>query len=106
MKKNLLEFLYGVSQQEGEVDDILDSDFAKILEQAAAEEDEQMTADKTPLVAALKSVGITAGELHEDPSGFCFITADREEYVAALNALGDPETMHKLATKEIGRAHV
>lgn len=99
MKKNLMEYLFGVSQQESEIESILDEDFAALLEQADAEEGEQMAASKTPLVDALKSVGITAGELHEDPAGFCFITSDREEYVSAINALTDPETMHKLAVK-------
>ena len=41
----------------------------------------------------------TAGELHEDPAGFCFYTSDREEYISAINALTDPDTMHKLAVK-------
>ena len=99
MKKNLMEYLFGVSQQESEIESILDEDFAALLEQADAEEGEQMAASKTPLVDALKSVGITAGELHEDPAGFCFYTSDREEYISAINALTDPDTMHKLAVK-------
>lgn len=99
MKKNLLEFLYGVSQQESEIDDVLDNDFAALLEKADAEEAEQMKAEKSPLSAALKSLGITGEALHEDPYGFALITDDRETYLNACSKLADPESMHTLAKK-------
>jgi hypothetical protein len=99
MKKNLLEFLYGVSQQESEIDDVLDQDFAALLEKADAEEAEAMKAEKTPLSAALKAIGITGEALHEDPDGFCLITDDRETYFEACRKLSEPDNMHTLAVK-------
>lgn len=99
MKKNLLEFLYGVSQQESAIDDVLDNDFAALLEQADAEEAEMLKADKSPLSAALKAIGLSGEALHEDPYGFALITDDRETYLNACAKLSDPESMHTLATK-------
>jgi hypothetical protein len=99
MKSNLLEFLYGVSQQEESIDDVLDDDFAKLLEQADAAEVESMAPDKTPLNTALKAIGINGSGLQEDPEGFVLVTDDRDQYVAAVNLLSDPDAMHTLATK-------
>jgi hypothetical protein len=99
MKKNLLEFLYGVSQQESQIDDVLDQDFAALLERADAEEAEAMKAEKTPLSAALKAIGITGEALHDDPDGFSLITDDRATYLEACAKLADAESMHTLATK-------
>lgn len=99
MKKNLLEFLYGVSQQESEVDTVLDEDFAKLLEKADAEEAEAMQAEKAPLSAALKAIGISGEALHEDPDGFCLYTDDKETYVDACRKLSEPDNMHTLAVK-------
>lgn len=99
MKSNLLEFLYGVSQVEEAIDDVLDDDFAKLLEQADAAEAESMAAEKAPLSAALKDIGINGSGLQEDPEGFVLITDDREQYVAAVNLLSDPDAMHTLAKK-------
>jgi len=99
MKNNLLEFLYGVSQQEAEVENILDESFAELLERADAEEAEAMQAEKTPLSAALKAIGISGEALHEDPDGFCLITDDRETYNEACRKLSEPDNMHTLAVK-------
>jgi hypothetical protein len=99
MKKDLLEFLYGVSQQESQIDDVLDNDFAALLEKADAEEAEAMQAEKTPLSAALKAIGISGEALHEDPDGFCLITDDRETYFEACRKLSEPDNMHTLAVK-------
>jgi hypothetical protein len=99
MKKNLLEFLYGVSQQEAEVDTVLDEEFAALLEQADKEEAEAMKAEKSPLSAALKSIGITGEALHDDPEGFALITDDRATYLEACAKLADPDAMHTLAVK-------
>jgi hypothetical protein len=99
MKNNLLEFLYGVSQQEAEVENILDESFAALLERADAEEAEAMAAEKAPLSAALKAIGITGEALHEDPDGFCLITDDRETYNEACRKLSEPDNMHTLAVK-------
>lgn len=99
MKKNLLEFLYGVSQQESQIDDVLDQDFAALLEKADAEEAEVMKAEKAPLSAALKSIGVTGEALHEDPEGFALITDDRATYLEACAKLASAEAMHALAVK-------
>jgi hypothetical protein len=99
MKNGLLEFLYGASQRREEVDDIIDSDLARLIEEAAEEEGQEMAANKTSLVDALKGVGITPGEIREESGYQCFETDDREEYFAACRVLNDPDTMHKLAEK-------
>ena len=99
MKKNLLEFLYGVSQQEAEADAVLDEDFARLLERADAEEAKAMKAEKSPLSTALKAIGISGEALHEDPDGFCLITADKDTYTEACAKLSEPDNMHTLAVK-------
>lgn len=99
MKTNLLEFLYGVSQQEAEIDDVLSDDFSKLLEQADSEEAESLKAEKAPLSAALKSLGISSEALHEEPAGYALITDDRETYLNACAKLADAEAMHALAKK-------
>lgn len=99
MKKDLIEFLYGVSQEESELESLLTEDFAKMLEEADAEEAKSMKAEKSPLVAALKSLGINGSGLVEDPEGFVMTTDDRAEYAAAVDRLFDPEHMHALAKK-------
>jgi hypothetical protein len=98
MKTNLLEFLYGVSQQQSEID-LLEQDFAELLEKADEAEAESLAIDKAPLTAALKSIGINGSGLQEDPEGFVLITDDREQYVAAVTLLSDPDAMHALAKK-------
>jgi hypothetical protein len=98
MKTNLLEFLYGVSQQQSEID-LLAEDFAELLEKADEAEAESLATDKAPLSAALKSIGINGSGLQEDPEGFVLITDDREQYVQAVALLNDPEAMHTLAKK-------
>jgi hypothetical protein len=98
MKTNLLEFLYGVSQQQSEID-LLDEDFAELLEKADEAEAESLAIDKAPLTSALKSIGINGSGLLEDPEGFVLVTDDREQYVAATALLSDPEAMHTLAKK-------
>jgi hypothetical protein len=99
MKNNLLEFLYGVSQQESEIEDVLDQSFAALFEKADAEEAEAMKAEKSPLSAALKAIGITGEALHEDPDGFCLVTDDKETYIEACRKLSEPDNMHTLAVK-------
>jgi hypothetical protein len=99
MKNGLLEFLYGASQRREEVDEIIDSDFVRIFEEAAEKEGQELAANKSSLVDALKGVGITPGEIKEESGYQCFETDDQNEYLGACRVLNDPDTMHKLAEK-------
>jgi hypothetical protein len=78
MKNGLLEFLYGASQRREEVDEIIDSDFVRIFEEAAEKEGQELAANKSSLVDALKGVGITPGEIKEESGYQCFETDDQE----------------------------
>jgi hypothetical protein len=99
MKNNWLEFLYGASQVDEAIEDVLTDDFAALLEQADSAEAESLAADKTTLSAALKAIGINSSGLQEDPEGFALITDDRDQYIAAINILSDPDSMHELCKR-------
>lgn len=96
MRKNLLEFLFGTAAvRESQT---LGEDVVRLFEEAADEETEQMVADKKPLAAALKSIGIDHAVV-VGPQGaelFCDDEADYREYCAKLR---DPDGMAKLAEK-------
>jgi hypothetical protein len=96
--KDLLKFLYGVSQEESLADD-LNEEFVELFEKADREEEGALTAEKSPLSAALKAIGVESTNLQEDPRGFALVTDDKVQYLAALNKLTTPEAMHTLATK-------
>lgn len=97
MKSNLLQFLFNESQQREEVEDILDDGFAKLLEQAAEEEDKEMTANKKSLSAALNDVDLKCCK-SDGPEDNVLCLDSREDYADAVRKLSDPEVMHKLAT--------
>ena len=95
MRKNLLEFLFGPNAIQ-ESNKSLGEDVIKLFEEAADEEIEQMTANKKPLAAALKSIGITA-TVTEGPQ-CCEIRCDNEaDYREYCQLLGNADSMHKLA---------
>lgn len=97
MRKNLLEFLFGPAAAR-ESSATLGEEVVKLFEEAAGEETEQMVANKKPLAAALKDIGISA-EVIEGPQ-WCEIKCDDEaEYREHMALLRDPEAMHKLAEK-------
>lgn len=96
MRKNLLEFLFGESAvRESQT---LGEDVVRLFEEAADEETEQMVADKKPLAAALKAIGISH-EVIEGPQSAEIHCDDEEDYREYMALLRDPENMHKLAEK-------
>jgi len=97
MRKNLLEFLFGPAAVR-ESSHTLGEDVVKLFEEAADAETEQMVANKKPLAAALKDIGIS-NEVIEGPQ-WCEIHCDDEsQYREHVRLLSDPDNMHKLAEK-------
>lgn len=97
MRKNLLEFLFGEAAVQ-QSSTTLGEEVVRLFEEAAGEETEQMIANKKPLAAALKDIGITA-EVEEGPE-WCEIRCEDEcEYREYMEKLRDPDAMHKLAEK-------
>jgi hypothetical protein len=95
MRKNLLEFLFGPAAVR-ESSQTLGEDVVKLFEEADQAETEQMVANKKPLAAALKEIGIT-NEVEEGPQ-WCEIRCEDEcEHREHLRLLADPDNMHKLA---------
>jgi len=97
MRKNLLEFLFGPAAVR-ESSPTLGEQVVKLFEEAADAETEQMVANKKPLVAALKDIGIT-DEVIEGPQ-WCEIHCENEdEFRRHMALLRDPDNMHKLAER-------
>jgi hypothetical protein len=97
MRKSLLEFLFGETAVQ-QSSTVLGEEVVKLFEEAAGEETEQMVANKKPLAAALKDIGIS-NEVIEGPQ-WCEIQCDGEaEYREHMALLRDPDAMHKLAEK-------
>ena len=95
MRKNLLEFLFGPTAV-GESSQNLGEDVVRLFEEAADEETEQMVADKKPLAAALKAIGVSASV--EDGPSLCTVRADNEaDYREMCGALNQPDNIHQLA---------
>ena len=95
MRKNLLEFLFGPSAVR-ESSQTLGEDVVRLFEEAADEETEQMVANKKPLTAALKDIGISK-EVLEGPQACEIYYEDAIEYRDDLAKLTEPDPMHKLA---------
>lgn len=97
MRKNLLEFLFGPAAVL-ESSRTLGEDVVKLFEEAADAETEQMVANKKPLAAALKDIGIS-NEVIEGPQ-WCEIHCDDEnQYREHVRLLAEPDHMHALAEK-------
>lgn len=95
MRRNLLEFLFG-SEALHENNHTLGEEVVKLFEEAADEETEQMVANKKPLAAALKDIGIYNDVI--ECSQCCEIQcADAAEYRNHVALLHDPDSMHRLA---------
>jgi hypothetical protein len=94
MRKNLLEFLFGPAVRESS--QTLGEDVVKLFEEADQAETEQMVANKKPLAAALKEIGIT-NEVKEGPQWCEIHCEDEDEHREHLALLADPDNMHKLA---------
>ena len=93
-ENNLLNFLFGESQQDSALSEALDH-VSQLLE---ADADEPLAPKKSPLAAALKSIGIDAGtDLQLDPEGLSLTFENDADYHAASAKFNDPDTMEKLA---------
>ena len=97
MRKNLLEFLFGPAAVR-ESSKTLGEDVVKLFEEAADAETEQMVANKKPLAAALKDIGIS-NEVIEGPQACEINCDDEDQYREHVRLLSDPDNMHKLAEK-------
>src|ERR1041384_5426484 len=97
MKKNLLEFLFGPAVIR-ESNTNLGEQVIKLFEEAADEETEEMVANKQPLAATLKSLGISK-EIEAGPACACLTCDNPEDYREYVSILFDPENLHKLAEK-------
>ncbi len=96
MSKRFLEFLYGLPPS-GVPDNPLESAFAHLFEEAAAEEDLQMDTSKAPLVKALSAIGIEGGDIDEHPGWCDFHTDCADKYREAVKLLADYDNVYKLA---------
>lgn len=93
MRKNLLEFLFGMPVVE---EAKLGEHVVNIWEEADAEEAEQMVANKKPLTDALKALGL--GVTVDAGTSWAEIQFDNDaDYKEAVTLLSDPDAMHKLA---------
>lgn len=93
MRKNLLEFLFGLPVVE---DAKLGEHVVSIFEEAADEEAEQMVANKKPLTDALKALGL--GVTVDAGTSWAEIKFDNDaDYKEAVTLLSEPDAMHKLA---------
>lgn len=97
MNNDWLQFLFGESQVQQEIED-QGVDMVRLFEKADAVEMEQMKFNKSSLADALKACDITpSGGLQLDADGFTLTCDDQETYAAILNKLSDVDNMHRLA---------
>lgn len=94
MKKHILDFLFGESQIETEMDETREA-LDTIFE--AAEDAPPIKVEKAPLAKALKVLGVnTDTGLELDPEGFS-LCLEPSDYTAACRILRTPDSMEKLA---------
>jgi hypothetical protein len=96
MKRNILSFLFLESTQGEDRLDIAEN-LERLFEAAEESVTTALESKKTPLAKALGDLGIDNADLQLDPEGFCMITDDQDYFSNALNVLGTPDAMHKLA---------
>jgi hypothetical protein len=94
--KDLFAYLFGDSQVESEVEETK-AVIEKIMEEA--EEQEPLKVKRTPLIAALKALGLkdVSDEVQYDPEGFCLVCKEESEYREYVRLLMEPDAMEKLA---------
>lgn len=90
----LFQFLYGESQVREEIDG-LPEDMIAVFEDL--EHQEALEPKKEPLSNALKEIGVDVSDLQVDPEGFVAVTSDEAKYTSAIQALVQPDNIHKLA---------
>ena len=94
--KDLLAYLFGGSQVENEVEETK-SAIEHIMEEA--EKQEPLKVKRTPLINALKALGIddVSNKVEYDPEGFALVCPDEGEYRRYVETLMSPDAMEKLA---------
>jgi len=94
--KNLLAYLYGSSQRESEAEEVAAA-VERIME--AAEATEPLKVKRSPLIAALKAIGLddVDKEVEYDPEGFSLVCPEESEYRRYVHLLMEPDAMEKLA---------
>lgn len=97
MRQNLLTFLFGDAVVR-ESSQTLGEEVVRLFEEAADQETEEMVANKTPLAAALRTLGIE-GKVEAGPQCACLHCDNAEDYRKYCEILFDPENLHALATK-------
>ncbi len=97
MKKNLIGFLFGESQEISRQEDEITENLQHIFDACAEEESGGIESKKTPLAKALKAIGIDKAELELDPRGFALAISDGQEYANTITLLSQPDAIHKLA---------
>ncbi len=104
MPKDLINFLFGTSQDEDALSVVTEgADVGKVLddmfEHMATMEGVKPV--KTSLSSALKRVGVNV-DAHDglalDPMGFCLITSHPDSFASLRTLLTDPTKMHELAS--------
>ena len=94
--KDLFAYLFGDSQVESEVEETK-AVIERIMEEA--EEQEPLKVKRTPLIAALKALGLkdVSNEVQYDPEGFSLVCKEESEYREYVRLLMEPDAMEKLA---------
>jgi hypothetical protein len=70
-------------------------ELSRLMEAAAKVE--KLSINKSPLVQALKSLGIEGGDLTPTPGGFILNLADADDYHLVSRELGTLDSLNKLA---------
>ena len=96
MKSKFLQYLFNESQQRSDLDSIADA-LVGIFEDA--DQVEELTSKKKPLIKALNDLGIEAKDEHisVEVGGISLTTDDEEGYAKAKTVLQSPTGMHEFA---------
>lgn len=94
--KDLFAYLFGDSQMESEVEETK-AMIEKIMEEA--DDQEPLKIKRTPLLAALKALGLkdVRDEVQYDPEGFSLVCKEESDYREYVRLLMEPDAMEELA---------
>ncbi len=94
--KDLFAYLFGDSQVESEIEETK-AMIEKIMEEAEGQE--PLKVKRTPLIAALKALGLkdVSADIQYDPEGLSLVCAEENEYRDYVRLLMEPDAMEKLA---------
>lgn len=92
----MLAYLFGDSQLESEAEETKEA-IERIMEEA--ETQEPLKTKRTPLVAALKAIGLddVDDQIEYDPEGFAIKCEEESQYRLYVRLLMEPDSMEKLA---------